>query len=398
MRNRTRRRCNRRGAALVLAVLAMTLLMVTGGALLTLGYQNRTYQVRTASDIVARCAADAALSKALYEVNAAFSSGQMDNLPQEMEVTLDGCNATFSYTITQNGSDYTINGTGQSNGAQRTVQADLVLSNPFDFAVFCQENLGMKNSSLIDWYNNKLGDAPMKIGTNSSKNSAIDLKNSTTINGDVIVGVGGNPDEVVEKKNGTVITGDIYAQTTEVTPPKVSVPPSIQSMPSMGKIQNSTVITTSGKYDEINLGNSKKITVKGNVELYITGDIKLGNSSEIEIDSSNPDSSLTIYLAGNFDAKNSSNVNNKLQVPRKLQLLGLDTCTSIDLKNSSELYAVIYAPEADVVLHNSADIYGSFTGKNLELRNSGKVFYDASLRETTSDDKVVSLKIRRWKE
>ena len=150
--------------------------------MLALGYHNRTYQVRTASDIVARCAADAALSKALYEVNAAFQGGNLANLPQEVDVALDGCDAKFSYTISQNGSQYTINGTGESNGAQRTVQADLTLTNPFDFAIFADDTISMKNSASIDWYNNQPGDAPLKMGTKSTDSGKIDLKNGSYIN------------------------------------------------------------------------------------------------------------------------------------------------------------------------------------------------------------------------
>ena len=394
---RNRFKCE--GMAIPLAVLAMVLLMVTGGALLALGYQTRVYQVRTSSDMAARCAADAALTKALYEINQQLQSGQIDNdnLPQELNVSLDGSDSSFSYQISQQiDGTYVIEATGTSNEAQRTVQSTLWISNPFDFAILTVNGIDMYDSSLIDWYNYTAGDSAMKIGTNSTDSAAVDLKNFVTINGDVVIGAGGDPDEVVNTYTGTIITGDISAQTRTVTLPSVSVPAYLEAMSSGGEIKNNTTLTSSGKYDAIDLGNNKTLTVRGNVEIYITGDIDLGNSSVIEIDDSFPDSSLTIHLSGNVEGKNSSNVSNNTETPSKCKIYGLDTCTNMDFKNSSDFHAVVYAPQADIVFHNSVSIYGSLIGKSLNLKSSSNLYYDASLRDLQNE--LVSMKIRRWKE
>ena len=396
---RNRFKCE--GMAIPLAVLAMILLMVTGGTLLALGHQARVYQVRTSSDMAARCAADAALTKALYEINQQLQSGQgqldNDNLPQELNVSLDGSDSSFSYQISQQiDGTYVIEATGTSNGAQRTVQSTLSLTNPFDFAIFMKNGVNLQPNSLIDWYNYTAGDSAMKVGTNSTNSAAVDLLDSVTINGDVVIGVGGDPDEVVRTLPSAVITGDISAQTRTATLPSVSVPAYLEAMSSGGEIKNNTTLTSSGKYDAIDLGTSKTITVQGAVELYITGDIDLGNSSVIEVDDSFPDSSLTIYLSGNLDSRNSSNVNNNTEIPSKCKIYGLDTCTTMDFKNGSDFYAIVYAPQADIVFHNSVNIYGSLIGKSLDLKSSSNLYYDASLRDTQNE--LSSMEIGRWKE
>ncbi|MBN1796424.1 MAG: hypothetical protein JW804_07110 [Sedimentisphaerales bacterium] len=390
-----------KGAALILAVLAMVLLLVTGGGLLTLGFQSRAYQIHTASDIAARCAADTAMTKALYEINTLFANGELgDELPTEADISLTGSESDYSYTITKDGSTYTITATGQSNGAQRTVEATLAASNPFDFAIFAQENISMKNSSKIDWYNYTAEDGSLKVGTNSTNNGAVELKNSTDIYGDVVVGAGGNPSDVVSTQGGAHIHGDTYAQSSNNTPPSVTVPASLAVSPLKDKIEDDKTLTSSdsGKYPEIDLGNSKTLTIKGPVELYVTGNITLNNSANIVIDDSVPGSSLTIYIAGNYEGKNSSEMNNNTEIPKKFKFYGLDTCTSLDFKNSSELYGIIYAPNADITFHNSVDIYGSIVGKNIELKNSANLNYDASLRDPTTDENLVTLTIQRWKE
>jgi hypothetical protein len=68
----------------------------------------------------------------------------------------------------------------------------------------------------------------------------------------------------------------------------------------------------------------------------------------------------------------------------------------MDFKNSSDFYAIIYAPQADIVFHNSVSIYGSLIGKSLDFKNSSNLYYDTSLRELRNE--LVSMKIRRWKE
>lgn len=386
------------GEVLGLAVLAMVILLVTGGGLLALGFQSRVYQARTAFDIAARCAADAGITKAFYEINTLFTNGQLfGELPAESYISLTGSDSDYSYTITVNGGVYTITSTGRSHGAQHTVEATLITSNPFDFAVFSKEDMVMRNSAEIDWYNYDAFSDPLKVGTNSKESGSVDLKNSIKVYGDVVVGAGADPDEVLQVGTSSYIYGDTYAQLTDVILPSVTVPNYLQSAPSSGNINNDTTITTSGKYDGINLGNSEEITVSGAVEIYITGNIDLGNSAKIELDNSDPDSSLTIYLNGNLVTQNSSELNNETEIPENFKLYCTDNCTSLDFRNSSTIYGVIYAPEADVIFHNSIDIYGSMIGKSMDLKNSAKIMYDASLREADSDG-LVCLKMNRWKE
>jgi hypothetical protein len=62
-------RSKRRGTVLALAIVAILILFAVGVGLLGLGFQGRVYSFRTASDIAARCAADAGLAKALVEIN-----------------------------------------------------------------------------------------------------------------------------------------------------------------------------------------------------------------------------------------------------------------------------------------------------------------------------------------
>ena len=202
------------------------------------------------------------------------------------------------------------------------------------------------------------------------------------------------PDDIIDD-NGANITGQITVLNEDVELPTITPPEWLESLFSGGTIEEDTTISTSGKYSSINLGNNETVIISGDVTLYITGDITLGNSAELQIEEN---SSLTLYLGGNLEQKNSSAINNGTQNPQKLTIYGLEDCVEMLFKNGSDFYGTIYAPNADIVMHNSTDMYGSVVAKNFEQKNSSTFYYDAFLREASADDEAVYFIITNWHE
>jgi choice-of-anchor A domain-containing protein len=112
----------------------------------------------------------------------------------------------------------------------------------------------------------------------------------------------------------------------------------------------------------------------------------------------NEDASLTLYLGGNFEGKNSSDINNENKLPKNLKIYGLDGCESMVFKNSSDFYGTIYAPNAHVEMKNSADVYGSVIAESFDQKNSADFFYDASLRDASVYDEAVRFVVTDWHE
>ncbi|MDH4239388.1 MAG: choice-of-anchor A family protein, partial [Phycisphaerae bacterium] len=179
--------------------------------------------------------------------------------------------------------------------------------------------------------------------------------------------------------------------------PPITVPESLASLPSSGIINNNKTISSSAKYDKIDLGNSKIITIKGKVSLYIVGDMILDNSAELRIIDGN-DASLILFVGGNIEIKNGGVINNLTEDAKKLQIYGLDSCQSIILKNGGDFYGAVYAPNADVVMMNSGDMFGSVVAKSVDQRNSSTFHYDVSLRDVTIEDIGVRFVIKQWQE
>ncbi len=385
------------GIALPLALMSIIILLAIGVSLLDLGVKNRLFVIRQTAEISARCAADSGLTKAIFEIKQKLQGASWfgSEMPYESNIQLDNCNAAFGYTTTlQPDGNFLVESTGTNGINTRTVRCVLQRKAPFKAAIFADGYIDIKNSGKVGWYNGIAGSNFM-VGTNSTKKGTVMLYNSSTIEGGVIVGPGGNPNDVIELKNSAKIEGDISSLSKEnelVTP---EVPEWLQSLPSSGTIKNNITISESAKYNGIDLSNSKKITVTGNVSLYITGDITLGNSSQIQIEDG---ASLTLYMEGNLEGKNSCQLNNKTETPKNLQIYGLEGCTSVDLKNGSDTYGVIYAPNADFILHNSVTIYGSIVCNTFEIKNSGQIMYDASLEDETFTPVPTDLTITNWRE
>lgn len=391
------------GSALVLVLFAVVILSIMGLGLLTLAQNSRIFAIRTASDIKARCAADAGLTKALFEMNKQLKVKPWsdDYLPEAVdEILLSNDNTTFTYTVTGNVSDgYVIESTGKSGHTEKTVRSVLQLQGAFECPIFTEDSIDLKNGTIVDWLNFTEEDGNLKIGTNSTEEAAVDAKMGVTINGDVAVGFGGDPDTVISASHAT-ITGDSYALTERQVLTPVTVPEWLESTLSAGTIENDTTIAVSGKYDEINLGNSETIIIDGEVTLYIIGDITLGNSAELQVvdGTTNPNASLIIYIGGDFEGKNESSINNMTEDATKVKIYGLDSCESMLFKNSCDLYGAIYAPNADVIFYNSANAFGSVVAESFEQKNSATFTYDALLRNVSINDEGVRFVIKQWNE
>ena len=403
MNRRQSQQLERKGAVMALLLLVIIILSIAGVGLLELGLRSRTLAVRNASEIEARCAADAGLVKAVFEMNEKLKVTPWDDsiLPQATNEVLPNCGATFSYTVTGDlGSGYTIEAVGKSGQAVKRANCALQLQGPFEAAIFANANIILRAGTVVDWYNYSEGEKNFKLGTNSINPGGIDLKNGVFVNGDVVVGLGGDPDVVVINSLGATITGDIYALTERYNLSPITVPGPLQQSSSEGTITDTTTITTSGKYDGINLGNSEIITIDGPVALNITGDVILDNSAQLQIVDAevNPNASLTLYLGGNFVSKNGGLINNVTADPRKLKVYGLDTCQLIDFKTNSIFYGAIYAPNADVQLNAWVEYSGACTSKSFTQNVHADFNYDASLREVNKDEEAVRFIIKQWSE
>ncbi len=391
------RRRNQAGSTLVPVVSVSIILMIASLTALELGRYYRLQGIHNEDRILAEVAADAGLTKALGEMNQLLAKKALSGtLPADSD-TLPDTQATYSYKVVKvAGAGYEMASTGTSDNETAGVKATLRLAGLFDYALYAEGPIVLMNSSVVDGINFTADTPALKVATESTSFNSVVLKSDSEVDGDVLVGPGGDPGFAVTIGSGVNVTGGYYAMGADWDPPVITVPDYLISAPSGGTITTDTVLTTSGRYDTINLGNAKVLSIQGNVELYVTGDITLGNNATIEISDSDPDNSLTLYLGGDYEEKNGASMNNLLKDSLALRFYALPTCQNVIFKNGGQFYGSVYAPTADVVVNNSMEVFGSLITKTFDQKNSGNIHYDANLANVDEDDIGVRFVIHRW--
>ncbi len=366
------------GFAMALALLVVVILVVMGTGLLSLGLHGRMLASRTAAEIVARCAADAGLTKAVFEMNEKLKVRPWDDytLPQATDATLENSDATFTYTITSSPDYiYDVDVTGRAGREIKKVSCTLTLVGLFRNAVYAQDSLVLENAFLIDAYSSEQGPYG---GVNA-------LQPTTVATSDP---------NAVAMGSGTVYGEFLVDYGREL--PAISPPEGEEFAVSKGTLTDTVVISENGKYDYIELKSDAKITISGDVTLYVTGIFETKTYSELEI---LPDSSLTLYLGGNLNLRNISTVNALTQIPRDCQIYGVGgEGQSFLFEQSSVFYGTIYAPDATVSLENGAKLYGAIIANNADIRNSVELHFDATLLKASIDELGAEFIVQHWRE
>ncbi|MHC4477499.1 MAG: DUF7305 domain-containing protein [Planctomycetota bacterium] len=404
MEKTRRKRAN--GSILALTMVAVVIMAILGLVMITMGSHARVRSARGATDIAARTAADAGLTQAVRLMNMKLiKEAKWDNstLPEAADVPLPHCDARFGYKVSGTPkAGFAVAAIGKSGFSERKVFTRLAIESMW-FGIGVKQDVTVMTKTN---FSTLPKDGDFTIRTNSTADNSIRLFSGTVIPGDVIVGPGGDVDSAITSKSTTVIEGEAYAGEEEIEFPDVVVPelPYIGALPAPGP-NNPDVIelkaADSGIYDEIILGQGKKLQiVKGRVVIYVTGDVRLHQGSELYILDNNSVPALDLYLGGNMQADQGSLITTKnfIDGGTRLKIYGTSECESIVLMNSGDLAAAIYAPYANLELKNSGDIYGAFTGNNLEIKNSGTFVFDTRLLEVTIDDDLAYLARRWWEE
>ncbi len=429
-------RTNRRGFVLPLAIVMVMLLSIVGFGMLKLGLDTRTMAARTTTQISARAAADAGLTKATFEMNKNLSVKPwgFDNMASSGNRVLLGTNANYTYTIEEitNDSEYRITSIGQSGSAAKTVSAILVVQGAFDYPMFAQGyaipkqprppkqnppapkplkkggKLEIKGYS-IDSYSSDPSEAysgPIQLRTNNTHKRSVKLRENVVVNGDVIVGPGGDPDKVIEMKSGASITGDAYPATERQELLSVSVPQSLESMTAQTyQYQAGAPITGDKKYSSLIIPKDKVQEISGNCVIYVVGDVKVEDGAQLIV---TENSSLRLYVGGEkFEVKKkSAGLINETEDPTSLLIFGLDTCRKVKIENGNtgDFYGAVYAPLAKVEMKTNGDLYGAFVGWDVKLKKKkggehGTFYYDRSLRIgnlLATDDLATHFVVKRW--
>lgn len=432
------RRTNRRGFALMFATVMVLILSIVGFGMLRLGLETRMMASRTTAEISARAAADAGLTKAVFEMNKNLVNWNFNDIVSSTGTVFSSANANYNYTIEEIARDaeYRITSIGQSGHASKTVSMTVVVQGAFDYAIFAQGytiprqpkppkqnppapkplkkggKLEIKGYSVDDSYSSDPSEAysgTIQLRTNNRNKRSVKLRENVVVNGDVIMGPGGVPVIVIEMKSGASITGDAYPAIERQELLSVSLPQSLENMTTQTYEYTGAPIAGNKKYFSLiipkDVGAVQNIV--GNCEIYVVGNVKIEDGAQLIVTNN---ASLTLYVGGEkFEVKKkSAGLINETKDPTNLLIFGLDDCRKVKIENENtdDFYGAVYAPFAKVEMKTNGDLYGAFVGWDVKLKKkkggaNGTFYFDRSLRIDNllaTDDLATRFVVKRWQE
>jgi hypothetical protein len=152
----------------------------------------------------------------------------------------------------------------------------------------------------------------------------------------------------------------------------------------------------------VSVSGGQTLTLAGNpdgsptyIELYVTGDITVGGSSQIVLGNG---VKAKIYFQGNVNIGGNGMVNPNDQ-PSDLLLYGVQptdgVTRNVSLGGNGQITAAVYAPDYDVTVNgggNSGHVFGSVVGKTVAMTGVTNLHYDETLATTglINNYKIVS--------
>jgi len=401
---------NKKGIALLTAYFAIFALTIISTAFLSRSISEKKTSEHYEKSTQAFWVAESGIQQTLWELNSNNCNNcQTCGNNQCLAGTITGF-GDYDVTIDLTNNTLSSIGSAPSRSSNklvaRTVAVDLAggASSFFTHALYSNNGIEISNNARIDSFDSSIGlynvdgniNTNGNIGTNSTSSQIIDIGNNAYVGGDVSTGPGGT----VAAGNNATITGST-TDTNDNPLESVIVPSSLTSLASGGaktvNKKGSWIINSgSYKFDSITLENKVNVTISGDVTLYVTGDLDVGNKVDITITTG---ASLTYYTDGEFELSNNSAVNNMTKIPANFIIYSTYSGgDGIELENNSEFYGAVYAPDTDISISNNADSYGAFVGNAVDVSNNGAVHYDEALASMTGGGSSSGYSISVWEE
>ncbi len=228
---------------------------------------------------------------------------------------------------------------------------------------------------------------------------SIDIGNAT-IRGWVATG-GGDP---IWRPNATVgshdtpdgvVEEDRISRDFSSSFPEVERPDTLLFTPYLGVEETLGLPGETSTYvaDSINIaGTGSELRIQGDVTLVVDNDFNIGGNGRVVIEEN---SSLTLFVGGELSVLGNG-IANQPGFPGNLHVYGFGSGTSEwDLGGTADLFAAVYAPNANINLRGTSEYRGAVVGNNVFLNGDLDFWYDEDLEELLTDDRYA---MSRWRE
>ena len=243
----------------------------------------------------------------------------------------------------------------------------------FRYGILTSGKVTMSGGAFTDSYNSVTGQSGLSrgnIATNGSSASIIDMSGGSQVRGNAATGPGGT----IGMSGGSTVTSQSHNANEQLSP--ITAPASLQSLPSGVTLNTTGSITGDKRYDAITLSGGAIVTITGNTNIYVTGQINLSGGSRIDVALGGK---ANVYANGNVAVSGGSTINNLTQKPLSFNLWATNNVTSVNLSGGMQYYGTVYAPNANLNLSGGTKVSGSVVGKTTDLSGGGVVHFDENL-------------------
>jgi hypothetical protein len=363
--------------AVVFSIAIMSIIVVV--ALNTADDERRASRA-TRESTLATYAAEAGLRKTLGSLPsasmAALNSGDSLDLGWQMMPNKEAYRAVIHRVDNGGTNQYTVVVQGRRtgiNGGQSTIVAQVANGAiHFNFSVYAQGKLTMSGGGLSDSYDSDAG-AYNAVTANSNGDlagdSIIQLSGTTIVKGDVIAA-------------GTVSGGIVSGSVTQHATPFPAN--AVLSCPATGYTPAASIPLTAGvSYNAVtgvlNVAGNNTLTLPVPPTQYYFSQMTTSGGSKITFN--NPTNQhVDIWISDSLNVSGGGLLNPS----GKATALGIWACGSTKtsawtLSGGSGAYFSVYAPNHDLTVSGSGDLWGSIAAKTVNFSGGSKVHYDEAL-------------------
>lgn len=393
---------NDRGVVLFTAMMFILIMSVIGSVAYVITANDSAIAVNLEVSRTAFYSADAGVHFGLASIQKALKANTM-KLPETdgAAVSLSFCalpsdpditDIRFEYlpagapVMTRNSENeyqFTVRGYGSKN-ADVDIRVTFKNRSAFQFGIAGDK--GFTAAAFSDFYGY---DSTVTLtpggddGTNSchiGSNQSVNLSENTEVHG--YIGLGGNGSiDAVYNPSGSPeprihAQGDAVRAVGRIAPDPLGVSAGVYAQKLIAcRNSNDNGIIPS----DLVLETGRTVTLSGKpggASYYFTK-IELETNAAMTIDTSA--GPVHIYISGELNGKNGT-ITHAGGDPKKFAIFS-NAADPISLSNSSPFYGVIYAPYADLEIYNHATLYGAFLAGSVEMKNSGRFYFDRALKD-----------------
>ncbi len=371
-------RNGRRGGALVLSLTAVVVIAIFAAALLQLASSTTRRQSRAVDQKQAFYLAEAGLAEAFT----GLGIGKSGAVGSQTTPVAFGGGLFWVESTDAGGNRVELESTAMWGRGRVTLGlvAQGTEESVASLGIFSSDSLNFDDDEnvLIDSFDSTLGSYADQVGEASNYNAIFGTNGNVEledfeIRGDLVPGPTGSVD-----LEDTTVTGSTTPRAQTAAMPAIEVP-DVGPPTSLDHDDPAPLVLPAGQYGYslFDLGAGTTTLVQG-PSTMVVDDFRLRDNATLELDATN--GQIEVFVTGSIDLDDDAFVVTTVQDPAGVVFQVSATGDNVaELEAQSDFYGFVYAPDAEIEIDSSFNVYGGLVAKSLDLSSGCSIHYDIAI-------------------